>query len=145
MKILKSILSALCLCAGAVTLTSCEDKIEVQQVYEFTLETMPVQDEIVLGETAEIRCTLQKEGNYDDATFTIRYFQPDGKGELKMDDGTIFLPNDRYPLDSEEFRLYYTSHCTDAQSIDIYIEDNFNAVHKTSFSFSNETADDGVE
>ncbi len=36
---------------------------------------------------------------YDGARYTIRYFQPDGRGELRMDDGTVFLPNDRYPLD----------------------------------------------
>ena len=28
--------------------------------------------------------------------------------ELRMDDGTVFLPNDRYQLDREVFRLYYT-------------------------------------
>jgi hypothetical protein len=26
-----------------------------------------------------------------------------------MDDGMVLLPNDRYPLDREVFRLYYTS------------------------------------
>ena len=41
-----------------------------------------------------------------------------------MDDGMVLLPNDRYPLDREVFRLYYTSECEDQQSIDIYFEDN---------------------
>ncbi|MFI3293997.1 MAG: DUF3872 domain-containing protein, partial [Rikenellaceae bacterium] len=122
-----------------------EDKIEVQKVYDFALQTMPVQSEIKLGETAEIRCQLLKNGDYDDAKFTIRYFQPDGEGELRMDDGTLFLPNDRYPLDREEFRLYYTSNCTDAQTIDIYIEDNFGQEQKYTYSFTNENIDDGAE
>lgn len=42
-----------------------------------------------------------------------------------MDDGTVFLPNDRYPLEREVFRLYYTSASSDQQTIDIYVEDNF--------------------
>lgn len=56
-------------------------------------------EKIVQGETAEIRCQLVKEGNYDGSRFFIRYFQTDGKGELRIDDGTVLLPNDLYPLD----------------------------------------------
>ena len=73
---------------------------------------------------------------------SIRYFQPDGKGELKMDDGTIFLPNDRYPLTKEVFRLYYTSNSTDQQTIDIYIEDNFGTMVMLTFSFNNEDVEE---
>ena len=90
-------------------LSSCDDGLDIQQAYPFTVETMPVQTKIVKGETAEIRCELKREGRYDGARYTIRYFQPDGKGTLRMDDGTVFLPNDRYPLEREVFRLYYLS------------------------------------
>lgn len=119
-------------------LSSCDNELEVRQAYLFTLETMPVQTKIVKGETAEIRCTLHREGRYDEARYTIRYFQPDGKGTLRMDDGTVFLPNDRYPLDREVFRLYYTSASTDQQTIDIYVEDNFGQVVQLTFDFNNE-------
>ena len=80
---------------------------DVQQSYPFTVETMPVPTRIVKGETVEIRCELKREGRFSDARYTIRYFQPDGKGKLRMDDGMVLLPNDRYPLDREVFRLYY--------------------------------------
>jgi hypothetical protein len=50
------------------------------------------------------------------------------------------MPNDLYPLVSDEFRLYYTSKCTDQQNLDVYIEDNWGQVIKRTFSFSNETA-----
>ena len=76
----------------ACLLSSCDNEVDIQQAYPFTLETMPVQTKIVRGETAEIRCTLRREGRYDEARYTIRYFQPDGKGTLRMDDGTVFLP-----------------------------------------------------
>ena len=122
----------------ACLLSSCDNELDIQQAYPFTVETMPVQTKIVKGETAEIRCTLHREGRYDGARYTIRYFQPDGKGTLRMDDGTVFLPNDRYPLDREVFRLYYTSTSTDQQTIDIYVEDNFGQVVQLTFDFNNE-------
>lgn len=117
---------------------ACSDDLDIQQVYSFDLVTMPVQKKIAEGETAEIRCTLTKEGNYEQAKFFIRYFQPDGLGELRMDDGTVFLPNDLYPLDRETFRLYYTSLGSDQQVIDVYIEDNFGQVVQKTFSWQND-------
>lgn len=117
---------------------ACSDNLDINQVYSFDLATMPVQKKIVQGETAEIRCQLVKEGEYDNARFFIRYFQPDGIGELRMDDGTIFKPNDLYPLDKTIFRLYYTSLCVDQQVIDVYIEDSFGQVVQKTFSFQND-------
>lgn len=128
----------LALAAVGILLTACDDELDVKQAYAFRLETMPVQARIMRGETAEIRCTLVREGEYDSARYTIRYFQPDGKGELRMDDGTQFLPNDRYPLTREVFRLYYTSASSDQQTIDIYVEDNFGQCEQLSFKFNNE-------
>lgn len=125
--------------------TSCSDKIDVQQVYGFELVTMPVQKKIVQGETAEIRCQLIREGEYRETRYFIRYFQPDGKGELRMDDGTVFAPNDRYPLTKETFRLYYTSHCTDQQTIDVYIEDSAGQVVQKTFSWQNEGTEEIVD
>lgn len=122
----------------ACLLSSCDNEVDIRQAYPFSVETMPVQTKIVRGETAEIRCTLRREGRYDEARYTIRYFQPDGKGSLRMDDGTVFLPNDRYPLDREVFRLYYTSASSDQQTIDIYVEDNFGQCVQLTFNFNNE-------
>lgn len=132
----------LALAAVGILLTACDDELDVKQAYAFHLEMMPVQTRIVRGETAEIRCTLVREGEYDGARYTIRYFQPDGKGELRMDDGTLFLPNDRYPLTREVFRLYYTSRSDDRQVIDVYIEDNMGQITQNSFSFQNEREED---
>jgi hypothetical protein len=119
--------------------SSCDNKLDIQQVFPFNVETMPVQTQIVKGETAEIRCELKREGLYDGATYTIRFFQPAGKGSLQMDDGTVFKPNDRYPLNKGVFRLYYTSASTDQQTIDVYVEDNWGQVKQLTFTFNNET------
>lgn len=119
-------------------LSACNHELDIQQTYPFTVETMPVQKHIVKGQTVEIRCTLKREGNFIDARYTIRYFQPDGKGQLKMNDGTVFKPNDRYPLNNEEFRLYYTSASSDQQTVDVYIEDSFSQMVKLSFVFNSQ-------
>jgi len=119
-------------------LSACDNELDIQQAYPFTVETMPVQKHITKGQTTEIRCTLKRQGRFEEARYTIRYFQPDGRGRLKMDDGTVFKPNDRYPLTKEEFRLYYTSASTDQQTIDVYVEDNFGQTAKLSFEFNSQ-------
>ena len=116
---------------------SCNDALDVQQVYKYTIETMPVPSTIAKNKTVEIRFQISREGEYKETKYYIRYFQPSGKGILKMADGTIFTPNDRFPLESEIFRLYYTSTSTDQQVIDVYVEDSFGQVEKVSFSFTN--------
>lgn len=78
--------------AALVLVTACNDNLDIQQAYPFSIETMPVPKRLKVGETAEIRCQLVRGGYYQPTTYQIRYFQPDGKGKLEMDNGTVFLP-----------------------------------------------------
>ncbi len=117
---------------------ACSNDMDINKVYAFDLVCMPVQKKIVQGEVAEIRAQIVKEGEFQDTKFYIRYFQVDGKGELRLDNGTVLLPNDLYLLEKETFRMYYTSHCTDQQLIDVYIEDNHGQVVQKTFSFQND-------
>lgn len=137
-KIIRNILMGVYLLGAMLLVFSCDDKLDVQQVYPFTVTTMPVQKRIRIGETAEIRFQLNREGYYEETKYFIRYFQPDGKGTLRMANETVFLPNDLYPLPGETFRLYYTSTSTDQQQIDVYIEDSFGQVVQLTFAFNNE-------
>lgn len=123
---------------------ACNNDLDIHKAYTFDLVCMPVQKRIVQGEVAEIRCQIVKEGEYQDTRFYIRHFQPDGKGELRLDNGTVFLPNDLYPLDREVFRLYYTSHCSDQQVIDVYIVDSFGQTVVKTFSFQNERLEEDL-
>lgn len=104
---------------------------------------MPVPSQIKKGETIEIRFEIKREGQYKDTKYYIRYFQSSGTGELKTNVGLQFTPNDRYPLESTVFRLHYTSHCTNQQNIDIYVEDSFGQVEKVTFSFTNKSQKNG--
>ena len=129
------------LCVGMLSFgfTACDDGLDVTQAYPFTVETMPVPKELAQGETAEIRCELVREGEFDGAGYTIRYFQFDGEGTLKLDNGLVFLPNDRYLLENEKFRLYYTSECDESQSLTITVEDNFGNAFEWEVEFNNDS------
>ena len=119
-------------------LASCDDELDIQQSYPFTVGTMPVPNKVTKGQTVEIRCEMKKEGNYANALYTIRYFQFEGEGTLKMDNGITFLPNDRYLLENEKFRLYYTSGCSEAQNFIVVVEDNFGNAYEMEFDFNNQ-------
>ena len=123
-------------------LASCDDELDIQQSYPFTVETMPVPGKVTRGQTVEIRCEMKKEGNYANTLYTIRYFQFEGEGTLKMDNGITFLPNDRYLLENEKFRLYYTSECSEAQNFIVVVEDNFGNAYELEFEFNNQNVKD---
>ena len=129
------------LCVGMLSFgfTACDDDLDVTQAYPFTVETMPVPKELAQGETAEIRCELVREGEFDGAVCTIRYLQFDGVGTLKLVNGLVFLPNDRYLLENEKFRLYYTSECDESQSLTITVEDNFGNAFEWELEFNNDS------
>ena len=131
---------ALCLIAAmSFTLVSCDDDMDIQQSYPFTVEVMPVPNKVVKGQTVEIRCELKKEGDFSGTLYTIRYFQFEGEGSLKMDNGITFLPTDRYLLENEKFRLYYTSECDESQSLTITVEDNFGHACEWELEFNNDS------
>lgn len=116
---------------------ACSDRLDIKQDYAFDLETLPVQKTIKVNETAEIRCQLVTEGDYLENEYYIRYFQSDGEGILMNDEGTIFTPNDLYPLTKRTFRLYYISLGTSRQVLDVYVVNSFGKVVQKTFSFTN--------
>lgn len=129
----------------AGSLSSCNDDIEIQQSYPFTVETMPVPNKITKGQTVEIRCEMKKEGNFANVLYTIRYFQFEGEGALKMDNGITFLPNDRYLLENGKFRLYYTSMSSEAQNFIVVVEDNFGNSYQMEYDFNNQNKEEETE
>ena len=140
---LASKIAIFCIGLVSLVLTSCESELEIQQSYPFTVETMPVPKELNRNETAEIRCELKSEGDFDGTVYTIRYFQYDGEGSLKLDNGLGFKPNDRYLLENRKFRLYYTSLCDEAQNFIVVVEDNWGNMTEMEFDFNNAGGHDG--
>ena len=121
--------------------TGCDDKLDVQQMYEFSVSTMPLQTKIKVCETVEIRFQLVRTDKYEGTKYYFNFFQSEGKGYIQNGNKDILIPNDTYELTSETFSLYYTSYCLETQTIDITIRDNFNQEHKLSFSFENNKND----
>ena len=46
--------------AVSFTFASCDDDMDIQQSYPFTVETMPVPNKMTKGQTVEIRCELKR-------------------------------------------------------------------------------------
>ncbi len=141
----KSIFKALVLClfaAVSFTFASCDDDMDIQQSYPFMVETMPVPNKVTKGQTVEIRCELKKEGDFANTLYTIRYFQYEGEGTLRRDNGITFLPNDRYLLENEKFRLYYTAEGIEAHNFIVVVEDNFGNSYELEFDFNNRNVKD---
>lgn len=128
--------------AALVLVAACNDKLDIQTSYPFTVETMPVPKKLKVNETAEIRCELKRDGRWEDTRYTIRWFLYDGKGTLKLNDGTVLLLNDRYPLEKETFRLYYTSLSDDQSSLKVWVEDSFGQSVELEFSYNNDNSED---
>lgn len=111
--------------AIVISLTSCSDDLDVQQSYPFTVEVMPHGDKIVKGQTVELRFNIKPEGDYANTLYTVRYFQYDGEGMLKLVDGPVLVDNDRVLLESKTFRLNYTAKSSGTHKFLVVIEDNF--------------------
>ena len=129
--------------AIVTSLTSCSDDLDVQQSYPFTVEVMPYGDKITKGETVELRFEIKPEGNYANTLYTIRYFQYDGEGTLKLVDGPVLVNNDRVLLESKTFRLNYTAQSSDAHKFLVVIQDNFNSTPwEQTFEFNSKDSGD---
>ena len=130
-------------CAIAVLLTSCSDDLDVQQSYPFTVEVMPYADKIAKGQTVELRFEIKPEGNYANTLYTIRYFQYDGEGSLKLVDGPVLVNNDRVLLESKTFRLNYTAKSDEAHKFLVVVEDNFGSTPwEQTFEFNSKDSGD---
>ena len=123
---------------SSVTLVSCskDDELEIRNDFPFEVQVMPVPKDVSNGQTVEIRMTIKRSGNYSNTQYFIRYFQFDGQGTLRYYNEPAYLPNDLYPLPTEQFRLYYTSTSTVSQSFDVWISDSFGNEKKLNFQFN---------
>lgn len=120
---------------------ACSDNIDIKQDYEFKVTHLPVPKKLQVNETAEIRCMLHREGEYNNVQYYLRYFQYDGAGQLWMNDGEPFLPNDAYEVTGTSFRLYFRSMSEDAHNIEVVFFDSFGREYPLIFTFNNEQAD----
>jgi len=102
-----SILGLIVFVISSILATACsKEELDIQQAYTYKLTHLPIPEVIAEKGTIEIRCTLEKQGDYKDANFKIRFFQNEGNGWVFLEDTPLAIPNDLYPLDKDTFRLY---------------------------------------
>lgn len=130
------------LAALVCSLSSCSGDLDIQQSYPFTVEVMPYAEKIAKGETVELRFEIVPEGNYANTLYTIRYFQYDGEGTLRLVDGPVLVDNDRVLLEDKSFRLRYTAKSADAHKFLVVVQDNFNSTPwEQTFEFNSDDSD----
>ena len=56
--IFKKLMVLGCMTAAVFGFSSCDDELDIQQSYPFTVEIMPVPNKVTMGETVEIRCEM---------------------------------------------------------------------------------------
>lgn len=104
---------------------------------------MPYSDKIKQGQTIELRFKIKPEGNYTNTMYTIRYFQYEGTGSLKLVGGPVLTNNARVLLESKEFRLNYTARSEGQTRFLVVIEDNFGSTPwEKTFEFNTDKDDD---
>ena len=118
-------------------LVGCDRHLDVRTVYPFQVTTMPIPKILTLGEEVEIRCTLAPERIVKGTRYTLRYFQYDGSGALRIGRrGNPLTPNDRYAIAPGPFTLYYHALSAERQSLEVVIEDNHGQSQTLAFDFN---------
>ncbi|WMI93997.1 TraQ conjugal transfer family protein [Bacteroides fragilis] len=144
------------LIASSITLTllcllgSCDDKLEVQQAYDFSLTSWYLQKTISPNETVEIRLTLNRTGNYEEARYQIGYIQLEGSGEVYDKKNARLVNREMQPLNSiagldsidpchQVFTLFYQNKSSKNAEIKFVAMDNFGQEKDLDISFATET------
>lgn len=130
-------------------LGSCDDKLEVQQAYDFSLTSWYLQNTISPDETVEIRLILNRNGNYEEARYQIGYIQIEGSGEVYDKKNVRLVNREMQPLDSiaeldsndpcrQVFTLFYHNGSSKNAEIKFVVTDNFNQERELDISFGTE-------
>lgn len=149
---LKSIVSSIMLTLSCL-LGSCDDKLEVQQAYDFSLTSWYLQKTISSDETVEIRLTLNRTGDYEETSYQIGYIQMEGSGEVYDKKNTHLVNREMQPLNSiagldsidpchQVFTLFYHNRSSKNAEIKFVVKDNFGQERDLDVSFQSETETD---
>ncbi len=121
---------------AALWLAACNDKLETERVYGFSLSHWYLQEEITPGDTVEIRFTLRRDGNYAGASYRVGYTQLSGEGEVfdceelklvsreSVELGKIVGLDKSDPL-AWVFTLYYRNTGGKDPQLQFFVTDNF--------------------
>lgn len=129
------------LCAALLALISCNDKIDVQQAYDFSISTWYLQKTIKPGQPVEIRFYLTRDGDFADAEYSIGYVQIEGDGVVYDTQHTLLVNRefcalqDIPDLQDGVFTLYYRSGSEKNTTLKFIVIDNFGQTRELQIEF----------
>lgn len=134
-------------------LGSCDDKLEVQQAYDFSLTSWYLQKTIFPDETVEIRLTLNRTGDYEEAGYNVGYIQMEGSGEVYDKKNVRLVNREMQPLNSiagldsidpcrQVFTLFYRNKSSKNAEIKFVVRDNFGQERDLDISLGTENETD---
>lgn len=132
------------LCAVLLALFSCNDKIDIQQAYDFSIKTWYLQKTIKLGQPVEIRFYLTREGKFADAEYSVGYIQVEGEGVVYDTNNTLLINREFCALqgiagvEADVFTLYYRSMSEKNTTLKFIVMDNFGQTRELQIEFGNE-------
>lgn len=147
--IMTRILAIGCTAALAVLLLyACNDKLDVQQEYDFSLSCWHLQSAIRKDESVEMRLTLNRSGDFRDTRYYIGYIQMEGKGEVYDKNGTRLVNRELHELETitdldqnnpneQVFTLFYKSLSSKSSQIRLVVVDSFNQERTLDIAFEN--------
>lgn len=120
----------------SLTFVGCNDGIQVQQAYDFSISTWHLPEQTRPGEVVEVRFTLRRQGDFKGATYRIGYIQIAGHGEVFDNDGQHIVNRETMPLvdvadlDTRNpcellFTLYYRNIGPEKSQARFFVVDNF--------------------
>jgi len=134
MKVVLLICAASVLCC--MLLPSCNDKLNVNQQVDYSLECWHLPNTIGLDEEVELRLTLKRSADFEETDYYIGYIQLAGQGVLYDKEETILENRELYELTSiaeldrrdpckQQFTLFYKNTSNKSPEIQIVVVDSF--------------------
>ena len=120
----------------ACIVCACNDRLDILQDYQYSVETLPLPKIMTQGETVDLEFSITAAGNYSANAYKFRYFQSDGAGQLSYN-GKVIPMNRFQNITSGNFVLTYQC-LSDGQqqTLDFVFENSFGRRVDYSISFS---------
>ena len=104
---------------------ACNDRLDIIQDYEYSVETLPLPKTMTNGETVNLEFSILRAGNFSQEKYKFRYFESDGAGSLVYN-GKVIPVNRFQDIKSDNFVLTYQCLSDgEQQTLDFVFENSF--------------------
>lgn len=143
---MKRLLKGFAAVAACLLTVSCDDQLDIQQGYDFSLTSWYLQSAIESNEEVEIRFYLDRTGNWNGADYRIGYVQIEGRGEVYDGEGIRLVNREMHELaaipglDKQNpnryvFTLFYRNLSEKRAEVKFVVTDNFGKERELTVKF----------